>query len=449
MNKKYIIGITIGVVALAGYYFFFGRPASQVSSEVVVDPKVGKFQVVIETSGELEAKNSVEIKGPTTLRNFGIWNLNIQNIIDEGAIVKKGDWVATLDRSELQNRYNTKELELEKATSRYIQTQLDTTLQMRQSRDELINLKYGVDERDIILKQSQYEPPATIKQAEINLEKAERALQQAEENYKIKQKQNVEKMREVAAEVRKVRDELKTMSEVITTFSVKAPEDGMVIYKKGYDNKPIKAGSQISMWDPVVATLPDLSVMMSVTYVNEVDVRRVKKGQTVELGLDAYPDKVLRGKVVRVANVGEQRANSDSKVFQVSIEIQGEDSTLRPAMTTSNSIIAKTLDSVLFIPLECLHSFNDTVTYVFVKDGLSIIKQEVMVGERNASDAVIEKGLSPSQRLYLSVPKGIEDKQITLLPEMEGKRLKKETELPAPAQMELPAYSFQERPARQ
>ena len=46
--------------------------------------------------------------------------------------------------------------------------------------------------------------------------------------------------------------------------------------------------------------------MLSKTYINEVDVRRVRPGQIVEIGLDAFPDKKLTGKVIRVANVGEQ-----------------------------------------------------------------------------------------------------------------------------------------------
>jgi multidrug efflux pump subunit AcrA (membrane-fusion protein) len=143
----------------------------------------------------------------------------------------------------------------------------------------------------------------------------------------------------------------------------------MVIYSKGWDGKPIKGGSQVNLWDPTVATLPDLTKMMSKTYVNEVDVRKVLAGQIVEIGLDAYPDKRLNGKVTNVANVGEQRPNSDAKVFEVLVEIEGNDPTLRPSMTTSNRIIAKSIDNVLFIPLECLHSKSDTVTFVYKKNG--------------------------------------------------------------------------------
>jgi multidrug efflux pump subunit AcrA (membrane-fusion protein) len=444
MKRKYtyLLGVAV-LILLVSAFWLFGRGEKGDSVALIATPTAGEFLILIETSGELEAKNSVEIKGPTSLRNFGIWNINIQQIIEEGTVVKKGDWVATLDRSELQNRYNTKQLELEKANSRYIQTQLDTTLQMRQSRDELVNLKYAVEEREIILAQSKFEPPATIKQAEINLDKAKRAFEQAEENYKIKQKQYVEKMREVGAEVRKVRDELTNMEGILSNFSVTAPEDGMVIYRKGYDGKPIKAGSQINMWDPVVATLPDLSTMLSVTFVNEVDVRRVEKGQEVKVGLDAYPDKTIKGVVTKVANVGEQRNNSDSKVFQVNIELQGYDPALRPAMTTSNKIIARRIDSVLHVPLECLHSQDDSITYVYVKDGLSIVKQEVETGDRNASSVIIKNGITLNAKVYLSIPSGHEDKEVRLLPDLDGKRRKvgeqdslaQETTLPA-----LPAY---------
>jgi hypothetical protein len=235
-------------------------------------------------------------------------------------------------------------------------------------------------------------------------------------------------MREVSAEFRKVKNEMDAMTKVLASFNILAPEDGMVIYEKGWDGKAIKAGSQIQMWDPNVAQLPDLTKMLSKTYVNEVDVRKVKSGQKVEVGLDAYPDKKLSGQVIRVANVGEQRPNSDAKVFEVAVEIQGTDPTLRPSMTTSNKIVVSVKDSALFIPLETLHSHFDTITFVYIKDGINTIKQEIIVGETNANDAVVLKGLKEGDRLFLSVPGGLEDKDFNLLPEMDGKRKKKDEE---------------------
>ncbi len=425
MKRNLLIGAGVLVVLLIGYFVVRGSKEGS-SANIMGSVKRGLFKVEIETTGELEAKNSVKILGPQSLRTFQIWQVVIQNIVDEGTVVKKGEWIATLDRSEFQNKFTAKQIELDKANSKFNQTQLDTTLQMRQSRDELVNLKYTVEEKEIVLAQSKFEPPATIKQNEINYDKANRGFDQATENYKIKKNQSIEKMREVDAELRKVQSEFDGMTKVLESFNVMAPEDGMVIYEKGWDGKPIKAGSQINMWEPTVATLPDLTKMISKTYVNEVDVRKVKAGQRVDVGLDAYPDKKLRGVVMRVANVGEQRPNSDSKVFEVTVEINGTDATLRPSMTTSNKIVANAIDSALYVPLESLHSQFDSITYVFKEDGLDVIKQEVIVGETNANDAVVLGGLQEKERVYLSMPVGLEDQKINLLPEMNGKRRKKE-----------------------
>ncbi len=420
--KKYsliIIGAVVVVVVL--FFTFKGTGKSEVN-EVILPVKTGKFIVDITTTGELEAKNSVKIQGPTRLREFRIYNVTINDIIPEGTVVKKGEWIANLDRSEFNTKLQDQQIELEQAQSQYIQTQLDTALQMRQARDELINLEYAVEEAELVLEQSAYEPPATVKQNEINWEKAKRNFQQAKDNYIIKYEQNKAKMADVAAELRKSQRELNSMMELANSFTVFAPEDGMVIYAKGWDGKAIKAGSQINSWDPTVATLPDLTTMVSKTYINEVDVRKIKSGQQVEIGLDAFPEKKLKGIVTNVANVGEQRPNSDAKVFEAIIEIQGSDDMLKPSMTTSNRIITSVLDSALYVPLECLHSKDDSISFVFVRKGIKKTKQEIQVGGTNNNEAVVNMGLEPGDRVYLSVPDGMEDEPITLLPELDGKR---------------------------
>lgn len=426
--------VTILVLVFAG-------SSSDANPEVVIPVEQGEFIVDITTSGSLDAKNSVPIKGPQGIRNYRIWNLTIQHIIDEGTEVKKGQYVARLDPSELTGKIKDSQLEVDQSQSQYTQTKLDTALAMRQSRDELINLEYGVREKQLVLDQSQFEPPATIQKAEIDLEKAKRALTQAQENYEIKRQQNVAKMQEAAAELQGDKNELEGLQALEKDFTILAPEDGMLIYERDWSGKPIKAGSQISAWDPTVATLPDLSKMLSKTYVNEVDIRKVKAGQPVDIGFDAFPDKKLKGRVIKVANVGEQRPNSDAKVFEVEIEVFGTDPLLKPGMTTSNKIITKALDSAIYVPLESLHSQYDSITYVFKKQGGSTIKQEVMLGDANSEYVHILAGLEPNDRVYLSSVSGLQGDDVSLLPEMNGKRMQKQEETPepeAPPQGEFP-----------
>jgi multidrug efflux pump subunit AcrA (membrane-fusion protein) len=229
-------------------------------------------------------------------------------------------------------------------------------------------------------------------------------------------------MQEVAANLSTAQSKVDYIQKLLEKFEITAPEAGMMIYTRNYDGQKIREGSQISTWEPIVATLPDMSVMVSRTYVNEVDVRKVKANQKVNVGLDAFPEKKLTGKVISVANVGEQRPNSDSKVFEVSIQIDQKDTTLLPAMTTSNNIVAETLDKVLFVPLESLHNENN-VTYIFKKSGSSLIRQEVKVGKTNDNEAVILEGLAENEALMLSKPADAEKIKLVKLPPSSPKKI--------------------------
>jgi multidrug efflux pump subunit AcrA (membrane-fusion protein) len=390
----------------------------------------GQFVADINVTGELEARNSVKILGPTKARQYRIYQMKLQNIIPEGTKVKKGQFVASLDPSELARIIKDKQVELEGAESKYLTTKLDTALTMRQIRDELINLKYAVEEKELVLEQSKYEPPATIKKSEIDLEKAKRAYNQKKESYEIKKRQSEAKIIQARVSMEKVQRDLEGMNELMKEFTILAPEDGMLIYAKSWNGQQIKAGSQIEVWNPTVASLPDLSSMNSKTYVNEVDIRRVKVGQKVDIGLDALPDVQLTGVVARVANSGQKRPNSDSKVFEVMVELDNVIKEIKPGMTTSNKIYTSVIEESLMIPLECLNNHQDSITYVFLKDGGSYKKQEIQIGETNENMAQVLMGLSESDRLYLTPPADSEEDEIALLAELNGKRNTKEEPKP-------------------
>lgn len=414
MQKKVLIafGVTVGLVLL--YFLVWGK-ASEGKEQLIITAKRGDFQIDITTTGELEAKNAIKVQGPNGLRAAQIWNVKIEHIVEEGTKVKKGDYIALLDRSELIDKIQNRNNDLQQSLSKYTQTKLDTALDLRAARDELVNLKFEVEEKKIILSQSKFEPPATIKQAEIDLEKGKRTYKQALENYKLKSNKAVAQMQEAAANLAEDQNKFDYLNKLLDGFNILAPEDGMVIYRRHWDGSKITTGSTVSPWDPTVATLPDLSVMISTTYVNEVDIRVVKKGQRVNIGLDAFPDKRLTGRVINVANIGEQKPNSDAKVFQVKVEVNQKDTTLRPAMTTSNTIIAEVIPDKVFVPLECLHSQGDSVSFVIKKSGIGFVKQQVVLGKSNVNDIIINEGVNEGDKLYLSVPEGVKDANMVYL----------------------------------
>lgn len=413
MTTKHYAYIFTGCIILAIILFFIFSK-SEKTQEVVVQPKFGTFPIEVTTTGELIAKSSEKIYGPEGLRQIRVYQTKIEDIIPDGTVVDSGQYVATLDRTEITNKIKDEESNLEKFESQLIKTKLDTSLELRNARDELINLKYNLEEKKIALEQSKYEPPATIRQVEIDLEKGERAYTQAEKNYTLRLDKAIATMNEVNAEFNTAQRKLDEMTQVLQQFTVMAPKSGMVIYRRNWDGSKMGIGATISAWDPIVAELPDLSKMISKTYVNEIDISKVKVGQPVDIGIDAFPDKKFSGVVTEVANIGEQLQGSNAKVFEVKILINEFDSILRPAMTTKNTILTATIDSVLSIPLESVFN-NDSITFVYKRDG-SLVKQQVILGQSNYDEIIVKAGLSLEDEVLLMSPESDEGIDIIILP---------------------------------
>ncbi len=404
MKKRILLVSGAVVVTALAAWFLFGAK-SEAAADILASPKRGEFTVTVTTSGELQAKNSIEIKGPERARMAGIWQMKISNLVPEGTVVKKGAFVAELDKSEVDRLVKEVALNVQKFDAQYTQAKLDSALTLSQARDELVNLKYSVEEKKILLEQSAYEAPAIQRQAQIDYDRTQRSYDQARKNYVTKRKQAIAKIQAVEVDLMKERARMAVLMDTMRDFTILAPADGMVIYAREWNGKKKVVGTTINPWESTVATLPDLSVMESITYVSEVDIQKIAAGQPVRITLDADPNKVFTGTVTTVANIGEQRPNSDAKVFEVRILVNEPDTTLRPSMTTANEIRVATVPNALSIPLECIHA-QGTTTFVYVRNGNDPVKRQVKLGLVNENEAVVRSGLRDNEQLYLSIPAG-------------------------------------------
>lgn len=403
IKRRPIVSYSVIGVILVSFVWYFSAGGTTAKSDVLVSPTKGQFLVTVTTTGELQAKSSIDIRGSDNARAAGIWQMKITNIIPEGTVVKKGDFVADIDKSEIMQKVKDSQLSMQKLEAQFLQTKLDSALALSQARDELVNLFYAQEEKKIVMDQSAYEAPAMKRQAEIDYERAQRSYAQATKNYVTKTQQSIAKAQAAEVDLMKEKQRLEVSMKTMMEFTIKAPADGMVIYAREWNGKKKVVGSQINSWEPTVATLPDLREMESITYINEIDIQKITIGQKVKLKLDADPNKPLTGAITSVANIGEQRPNSDSKVFEVRIRVAESDTTLRPSMTTANEILVAKLDDVLSIPLECVHT-EGTTTFVYRKDGGSIVKQEVKLGQMNENASVVLAGVKEKDQLYLSSP---------------------------------------------
>jgi len=140
--------------------------------------------------------------------------------------------VATLDRTTLDNSLKDELDRLVTYETNLEMKILDTAVTLSNLRDAIKNQRFTVEEASITLQQSKYEPPTTIRQAEISLDKANRSLDQSIRGYSLKVEQAKSDMRTNKNNVMEQRQKVADLQTVLSKFIIYAPSDGMIIYKR-------------------------------------------------------------------------------------------------------------------------------------------------------------------------------------------------------------------------
>lgn len=410
-SKKTVISITVVLGTIIALIIFNHAASSKDDGYNYAEAVKGIFEISVSSSGELVAENSVDIKAPEIKgRDIQAADIKIQDIVPEGTMVQEGDYIATLDRTIFDNNLKTEQERLATFKTNIEMKLMDTAVVLTNLRDQIKNQEAYVEEAELTLANSKYEPPSKIRQAEINFDKQKRVLEQRQRYYHLRYEQEKNNVNHLNMWFSKVSKRVSDFEEVLGGFVITAPSSGMVIYKKDRRGTKLKAGNSINAFDRVVATLPDLNSMLSKVYISEIEIAKLRKGQTVNVNVDAFPVKSYSGTVYAIANIGEKLPNTDSKVFEVLIKLDGFDPALRPSMTTGNKIITKNIPEAVYIPTECLHAGIDGVPFVYLKNGT---KQIVVPGDSNEKNVVIERGLKEGSLVYVNQPENTEDFRIS------------------------------------
>lgn len=411
MSRKQVF-ILFGVVILV--LFFFKLKNSKHPGEEAITCQVlqGPVEVKIHTSGQLKSENSSNIVLPEVLnsQNIRVYEIKITDLVQEGTVVDSGQYIATLDHKVIEEVLTAARLDLETANSVIEDAKLDTNVYLSNYRDLIVNSHADVEEQKIVLAESVYESPSVIKKAQMDLTKVERKLEGNIKGLEMRNRQLSSQMERRNIDQRLKKKRVDDLLKLYDALTIKAPKSGMVLYAKDRYGVKVQVGSVLTPWNAVITTLPDMTKLISETFVNEIDIAKIKIGQKVTLSIDAFPEKELKGEVISVANIGQPMPKSDSKVFEVNIRVYGSDKDLKPAMTTGNMIQTGSYDNKLYIPSEAVFE-TDTTKFVYLKKD-KIIKQIVDLGDDNDNYTIINKGLEKGQTILLVEPEKIDDIQI-------------------------------------
>lgn len=215
--------------------------------------------------------------------------------------------------------------------------------------------------------------------------------------------------------------------------TITSPIDGVVLSKEVEEGQTVASSFSTPTLFKIARDLTDMRVIADV---DEADIGDVKEGQRVTFTVDAFPDDTFEGQVTQV----RQEATTESNVvtYEVVISAPNDDLKLKPGLTANVVILTMEAKDVLavpskalrFTPREAMLNSDETITdtdakeKVWVKEGSNLKAVAVETGMTNGTLTQITKGLKPGTHVLTEVT--------AMQPEAEGEQQNSNPFMPRP-----------------
>ena len=149
-----------------------------------------------------------------------------------------------------------------------------------------------------------------------------------------------EAIQSAAETLRSAELNMDNLQEAMNNYTVTSPISGTIIEKNAKAGDALTAGADL-------CTIYDLSYLVMVINVDELQVSDVSVGQSVQVTADAVPDKTYTGTVTRVSMKGS--SNGGTTTYPVTVRID-ETEGLRPGMNANAEIVTAEAKNALAVP---------------------------------------------------------------------------------------------------
>ena len=311
-KKGWIIIGVIAVILIAWLFLRGGKKEQKVSFETA-KVELGKVQTSITATGTIEPVTSVTV-------GTQVSGIVSHLYVDYNSIVKKGQVIAELDRTNLISELNTAKANLTSAQST--------------ANYELSNYnRYKTLYDKGLVSADEYES------ALLSYQKAKEQVNTSRES------------------VRKAQTNL-------GYATITSPIDGVILSKSVEEGQTVAASFNTP---ELFVIAQDLTNMRVIADIDEADIGGVKEGQRVAFTVDAFPDDSFEGAVTQV----RQQATTESNVvtYEVVISAPNKDLKLKPGLTANVTIFTLEKDNVLTVPSKAMRFMPNEA---FLKKGESI-----------------------------------------------------------------------------
>lgn len=358
MNKKkaLVIAAVAAIATLAVWLLSGGKKEEKITFDTAAVAPANIMNSITAT-GTIEPVTSVTV-------GTQVSGIVSKLFVDYNSVVKKGQVIAELDKTNLMSQLNTAKTQLATAQSQ---------------------LNYQT---------------ANYKRYKTLFEKGLVAADDFD-NAKLSYTQAKEQVVSAKEEVQRAQTNL-------GYATITSPIDGVVLSKSVEEGQTVAA----SFSTPELFTIAqDLTNMQVVADVDEADIGDVKEGERVTFTVDAYPDDTFEGEVKQVRQ--EATTTNNVVTYEVVISAPNADLKLKPGLTANVTIYTAERKGVLSVPSKALRFTPQKETVgkmkivdianaknkVWTIEGNSIVAHKVNIGMTDGTNTQIVSGIAEGTKV--------------------------------------------------
>tara|TARA_R110001606_G_scaffold43811_1_gene115581 strand:+ start:3440 stop:4567 length:1128 start_codon:yes stop_codon:yes gene_type:complete len=358
--------------------------------------KKSDIAITVNANGELESSTSAIIAPPSVAR---MWQYQIKTILAENTQVKKGQVVVSFDDKQVRDKLIDKQSSLERAKKQLENAQNKELIKEQELTLSVAEMKMNYDKakrKAEIVDQSRSEVERKKSQIDFTIANNDLTLAKSKQTFQQQSKELNLKM--VQSKVARLQSEVDGYLQDIERLKVKAPIDGLVIYKTNYEGEKSSIGESVQFGQPVIE-LAVLKNMQVKAQIDEPDSGKIAPGQTVKITIDGSSELVVSGKIKSLGRVFREKSYQDKRrIVDAIVSIDNIDtSVIRPGLTARLEITTARLPQVLSIPLTSLQ-YDQQGPYVTTTENN---KQFIEISHFTDNLAVVKSGLQLGDEVKL------------------------------------------------
>ncbi|WP_417467727.1 efflux RND transporter periplasmic adaptor subunit [Leyella stercorea] len=358
MNKKkaLVIAAVAAIAALAVWLLSGGKKEEKITFDTAAVAPANIMNSITAT-GTIEPVTSVTV-------GTQVSGIVSKLFVDYNSVVKKGQVIAELDKTNLMSQLNT------------AKTQLATAQSQLNYQTANYNRYKTLFEKGLVAADDFDNAKLSYTQAKEQVVSAKEEVQRAQTN--------------------------------LGYATITSPIDGVVLSKSVEEGQTVAA----SFSTPELFTIAqDLTNMQVVADVDEADIGDVKEGERVTFTVDAYPDDTFEGEVKQVRQ--EATTTNNVVTYEVVISAPNADLKLKPGLTANVTIYTAERKGVLSVPSKALRFTPQKETVgkmkivdvanaknkVWTIEGNSIVAHKVNIGMTDGTNTQIVSGIAEGTKV--------------------------------------------------